>query len=45
MFYLVEDKKYLDNELVTVDTDFVMQYNHRQKADYIERGSTLEAFL
>jgi site-specific DNA-cytosine methylase len=40
-----EIKKYLDNELITVDTDFVMQYNHRQKADYIERGSTLEAFL
>ena len=40
-----EVKKYLNNELITVDTDYIMQYNHRQEAQYTERGATLEAFL
>ena len=29
-----EVKKYLNNELITVDTDYIMQYNHRQEAQY-----------
>ena len=40
-----ETKKYLNNELVLVDTDYVLQYNHTQKAEYIERANTLEEFI
>jgi len=40
-----EVKKYLNNELQMVDTDYVMQYNNTQTADYIEKHDTLEAFL
>jgi site-specific DNA-cytosine methylase len=40
-----EVKKYLEGELVMVDTDYVLQYNHTQKAEYIEKANTLEGFL
>lgn len=40
-----EVKKYLNNELPMVDTDYVLQYNKGQKSEYVERSSTLEAFL
>lgn len=36
---------YLNGERKMVDTDFIIQYNHNQKAEYTERGNTLEAFL
>jgi len=40
-----EVKKYLNNELIMVDTDFVMQYNHNQRADYTEKSASLEEFF
>lgn len=40
-----ETKKYLNNELVLVDTDYVLQYNHTQKAEYTEKANTLEEFI
>jgi site-specific DNA-cytosine methylase len=40
-----ETKKYLEGELPMVDTDYVLQYNHTQKAEYTEVHNTLEAFL
>jgi site-specific DNA-cytosine methylase len=40
-----EVKKYLNSEQIMVDTDYVMQYNHSQKAEYTERANTLEAFI
>jgi len=40
-----EVKKYLNNELVMVDTDFIMQYNGNQTAEYNERSNTLEGFF
>ena len=40
-----EVKKYLNNELVMVDTDFIMQYNGTQTAEYNERSNTLEGFF
>ena len=40
-----EVKKYLNGELTMVDTDYVVQYNHSQKADYITKADTLEAFI
>lgn len=40
-----ETKKYLEGELQMVDTDYVLQYNHTQKAEYTEVQNTLEAFL
>lgn len=40
-----EVKKYLEGELVMVDTDYILQYNHTQKAEYTEKANTLEEFL
>ena len=40
-----EVKKYLEGKLQMVDTDYVVQYNHQQKNDYIEKCDTLEAFI
>jgi hypothetical protein len=40
-----EVKKYLNNELKMIDTDYIMQYNHSQKEEYIERHNTLEEFI
>ena len=40
-----EVKKYLNNELTMVDTDYVVQYNHTQKSEYTEKCDTLEAFI
>lgn len=40
-----EVKKYLQNELVMVDTDFIMQYNGTRTAEYNERKNTLEEFF
>ena len=40
-----EVKKYIEGNAKMVDTDYIMQYNHRQEAQYTERGATLEAFL
>lgn len=40
-----ETKKYLNNELILVDTDYVLQYNHTQKAEYTEKANTLEEFI
>lgn len=40
-----EVKKYLNNELPMIDTDYVLQYNHTQKLEYLEKGNTLEEFL
>tara|TARA_B110000977_G_scaffold195197_1_gene273187 strand:+ start:10904 stop:12109 length:1206 start_codon:yes stop_codon:yes gene_type:complete len=39
-----EVKKYLQNELEMVDTDYILQYNHKQKAAYVERSTSLEGF-
>lgn len=40
-----ETKKYLDGELIMVDTDYILQYNHNQRAEYYERANTLEEFI
>lgn len=40
-----EVKKYLNNELPMLDTDYVLQYNKSEKATYLERHNTLEAFI
>ena len=40
-----EVKKYLEGDLQLVDTDYVIQYNHSQKSEYVEKQDTLEAFL
>jgi hypothetical protein len=40
-----EIKKYLNGELRMVDTDYVVQYNHTQKSEYLENHNTLEAFI
>ena len=40
-----EVKKYLNGELKMVDTDYVMQYNHSQRAEYLEKHNTLEEFI
>lgn len=40
-----EVKKYLENDLPLVDTDYVIQYNHSQKSEYVEKRDTLEAFI
>lgn len=40
-----ETKKFLNGELPMVDTDYILQYNHTQKAEYIERSNTLEEFI
>ena len=40
-----EVKKYLEGKLQMVDTDYVVQYNHQQKNDYVEKCDTLEAFI
>lgn len=40
-----EVKKYLNGELIMVDTDYVVQYNHNQRADYTEKTATLEEFF
>ena len=40
-----ETKKYLENALPMVDSDYILQYNHTQKAEYKEVQNTLEAFI
>ena len=40
-----EVKKYIEGNAKMVDTDYIMQYNHSQKADYITKADTLEAFI
>ena len=40
-----EVKKYLHNELEMVDTDYILQYNHKQRADYISKQNTIEAYF
>lgn len=40
-----EVKKYLHNELPMIDTDYIIQYNHKQRSEYVERHNTLEAFI
>ena len=40
-----EVKKYIEGSAKMVDTDYIMQYNHSQKADYITKADTLEAFI
>ena len=40
-----EVKKYIEGNAKMVDTDYIMQYNHSQKADYITNADTLEAFI
>jgi len=40
-----EVKKYLNNELPLVDTDYILQYNHSQKVEMQETKATLEAFI
>jgi site-specific DNA-cytosine methylase len=40
-----EVKKYLDGELIMVDTDYVVQYNHNQRAEYSEATASLEEFF
>lgn len=40
-----ETKKYLNNELPMVDTDYILQYNHTKKLEYDEKVDTLEAFF
>ena len=36
---------YLNGERTMVDTDYILQYNHSKKSEYIEKTDTLEAFL
>jgi len=36
---------YLNGERKMVDTDYMLQYNHTKKLDYVEKTDTLEAFL
>ena len=36
---------YLNGQRKMVDTDYIIQYNHQQKAEYTERATTLDAFL
>ncbi len=40
-----EVKKYVEGNAKMVDTDYIMQYNHSQKADYVTKADTLEAFI
>ncbi len=40
-----EVKAYLEGQRPLVDTDYVLQYNHTQKAEYSENRTTLEGFF
>jgi len=41
----LEVKKYLEGNQRMVDADYVVQYNHTQKSEYLEKSDTLEAFI
>jgi site-specific DNA-cytosine methylase len=41
----LEVKAYLEGQRPLVDTDYVLQYNHTQKAEYAEKKTTLEGFF
>lgn len=41
----LEVKAYLEGQRPLVDTDYVLQYNHTQKAEYSENRTTLEGFF
>jgi site-specific DNA-cytosine methylase len=37
--------EYLNGNRVMIDTDYVLQYNHTQKAEYATKQNTLESFI